>query len=109
MPASAVASETEFWAGLTGWQLRDSAQSEFASLARPDGMPLRLLLQRLGEPTGPCRAHPDLACDDVPAEVRRHQAFGGTVLRVTDIFTTLLDPAGLPYCVTSRNPDPGTH
>jgi predicted enzyme related to lactoylglutathione lyase len=106
VPASAAASETAFWAGLTGWQLRDSPESEFASLARPQGMPLRLLLQRLGEPSGPCRAHPDLACDDVSAEVRRHQAFGGTVLRTTGIFTTLLDPAGLPYCVTSR--DPGT-
>ena len=87
--------------------MRDSSESEFASLVRPAGMPLRLLLQRLGEPSGRCRAHPDLACDDVPAEVRRHQALGGTVLRVTGIFTTLLDPAGLPYCVTTRNPDTG--
>jgi predicted enzyme related to lactoylglutathione lyase len=107
IPGSAMASETAFWAGLTGWPLRDNPESEFASLARPEGMPLRLLLQRLGEPTGPCRAHPDLACDDVPAEVRRHQALGGTVLRVTGAFTTLLDPAGLPYCVTTRNPGTG--
>jgi predicted enzyme related to lactoylglutathione lyase len=107
MPAAAVAREMAFWAELTGWPLRDSPGSEFAALNRPDGMPLRLLLQRLGEPSGPCRAHVDLACDDVPAEVRRHQALGGTVLRVTDIFTTLLDPAGQPYCVTSRNPDTG--
>ena len=108
MPGAAVATETAFWAELTGWQLRTSPPSEFASLTRPAGMPLRLLLQRLGEPSGPCRAHLDLACDGVPAEVRRHQALGGTVLRVTDIFTTLLDPAGLTYCVTSRNPDTGT-
>lgn len=107
MPGAAVPGETAFWAGLTGWPLRDSPRPEFASLARPDGMPLRLLLHRLGEPSGPCRAHPDLACDDVPAEVRRHQALGGTVLRVTDIFTTMIDPAGLPYCVTSRDPDTG--
>ena len=108
MPAAAVASETAFWAGLTGWQLLDSPESEFAALVRPDGMPLRLLLQRLGEPSGPCRAHPDLACDDTPAEVRRHQDLGGTVLRATGGFTTLLDPAGLPYCVTRRNPGTGT-
>ncbi len=108
MPATAVHRETAFWAELTGWPLRDSPHSEFASLTRPDGMPLRLLLQRLGEPSGPCRAHVDLACDDVPAEVRRHQALGGTVLRVTDMFSTLLDPAGQPYCVTSRDPDTGT-
>jgi len=107
MPGRAAASETAFWAGLTGWQLRDSPESEFAALVRPEGMPLRLLLQRLGERAGPCRAHPDLACDGVPDEVRRHQAFGGTVLRVTDGFTTLLDPSGLPYCVTRRNPDTG--
>ena len=108
MPGNAVASETAFWAELTGWPVRDSTQSEFTSLARPDGIPLRLLLQRLGEPSGPCRAHLDLACDDVPAEVRRHETLGGTVLRVTDVFTTLLDPAGQPYCVTSRDPDTGT-
>jgi hypothetical protein len=30
------------------------------------------------------------------------------VLRVTGIFTTLLDPAGLPYCITSRDPGTGT-
>jgi hypothetical protein len=107
MPTAVAARETEFWAGLTGWELRDSPRSEFASLTRPDGMSLRLLLQRLGEPSGPCRAHLDLACDDVPAEVTRHQELGGTVLRVTDVFTTLLDPAGQPYCVTSRNPDTG--
>src|SRR5512135_2612355 len=91
MPATAVARETAFWAELTGWPLRDSPRSEFAALTRPDGMPLRLLLQRLGEPSGPCRAHLDLACDDVPAEVHRHETLGGTVLRVTDTFTTLLD------------------
>ena len=109
LPADAADRETGFWAGLTGWELRDGAQSEFASLARPAGMPLRLLLQRLAEPSGPVRAHPDLACDDVPVEVRRHEALGGTVLRVTGMFTALLDPAGLAYRITSRDPDTGTH
>jgi len=72
-------------------------------------MPLRLLLQRLDEPHSGrgCPAHLDLACDDVPGERARHESLGATVVRVMDNWTTLLDPAGLAYCITRRSPATG--
>ena len=72
-------------------------------------MPLRLLLQRLDDdPDAPCRAHLDLACDDVAAEQDRHEALGAVVVRQMPNWTTLPDPTRLAYCVTRRNPSTGT-
>lgn len=83
----------------------DSSSVEFVNLRRPTAMPLRLLLQRLGEDDGgPVRAHADLACDDVPVETRRHEALGAEVVRIAEHWTTLRDPAGLVYCITDRDP-----
>jgi hypothetical protein len=48
--------------------------------------------------------HLDLACDDAPAEVTRHVGLGAAVVRVTEQWTTLRDPAGREYCVTGRRP-----
>jgi predicted enzyme related to lactoylglutathione lyase len=108
IPRPAFAIEGDFWAALTGWERRRGSRPEFDYLVRPAGMPLRLLLQRLDdEHRAPCRAHPDLACDDVPAERRRHEALGGRVLAELS-WTTLLDPTGLAYCITQRDPTTGT-
>ncbi len=41
--------EAAFWTGLTGWERRAGALSEFEFLVRPAHMPFRLLLQRLTE------------------------------------------------------------
>jgi hypothetical protein len=104
IPAAAFADECRFWTELTGWS-RGRNSAEFVNLTRPATVPLRILLQRLGpDDTGPARAHADLACDDVPAEVRRHVQLGAGVVRVAEHWTTLRDPAGLLYCITDRNP-----
>lgn len=104
IPAAAFAAECRFWAELTGWPRRSSSP-EFVNLIRPGTVPLRLLLQRLGEEDdGPARAHADLACDDIPAETSRHRALGAEIVRVAEHWTTLRDPAGLPYCITDRDP-----
>jgi predicted enzyme related to lactoylglutathione lyase len=101
--------ERAFWSALTGWERRPGSRPEFEYLVRPPGMPLRLLLQRLDDNRpAPCRAHLDLACDDVPAERARHQALGAVVVREMPNWTTLFDPTGLLYCVTRRNPATGT-
>ena len=101
--------ECAFWSTLTGWGRRPGSRPEFEYLVRPPGVPLRLLLQRLDDDRpGPCRAHLDLSCDDVPAERSRHQALGAVVVREMPDWTTLLDPAGLTYCITRRNPATGT-
>jgi hypothetical protein len=100
--------EADFWSALTGWERRPTDTAEFDYLVRPEGMPLRLLLQRLDGPAPGVRAHLDLACDGREPEVRRHQALGATYVRETDDWVTLLDPAGLPYCITTRAPGIGT-
>lgn len=130
IPAAAFAAECRFWSEFTGWPQRPSSLPEFVRLAsghrmrsrgaeraveerwrdeqmygRPADVPLRLLLQRLGEDDdGPARAHADLACDDVPAERDRHLALGAELVRIAEHWTTLRDPAGLLYCITDRNP-----
>jgi predicted enzyme related to lactoylglutathione lyase len=103
VPEAQYEGEAAFWSSLTGWKRQPSDLPEFESLARPDGMPLRILLQRIAT-TGP-GMHPDLACDDVAAEVARHVGLGAQVVReVPGDWTTLRDPAGREYCVTARSP-----
>lgn len=109
IPPGSYDRECGFWSELTGWPLNSGSRPEFGFLTRPAGMPLRLLLQRLDDSAaGCCTAHPDLACDDVAAEVARHVELGAGVVRVMPNWTTLRDPAGLCYCVTRRSPDTGT-
>ncbi|GAB3870994.1 VOC family protein [Terrabacter terrigena] len=106
IPPDAYDVECAFWSELTGWPQRRSAdRTEFRHLVRPDGIPIRLLLQRRDDGSGPVTAHLDLACDDRPAEVSRHEHLGARV--VADHgggWTTLRDPAGALYCVTDRDP-----
>jgi hypothetical protein len=78
---------------------------QFRYLARPAGMPLRLLLQRTGDPPGTTvHAHPDLACSGVDAEMARHEGLGATWSHDGDGWMTMRDPAGLAYCITRRDP-----
>ena len=108
VPAPAFEAECAFWAALTGWELRPGSRPEFSYLVRPPSLPLRLLLQRLGDDGRACAgAHLDLACDDVAAEAERHKALGAAVVREMPNWTALADPAGLAYCVTRRNPGTG--
>ena len=107
IPAPDYEQTVEFWATLTGWELRVGALPAFRSLLRPAGIPLRLLLQRTDDQAGPGRAHLDLAALDVGAEAARHRALGADVVRVEAFWTTLRDPAGLEYCITARDPATG--
>lgn len=106
IPPEEFETEAAFWSALTGWERRASGLPEFAYLKRPVGMPVRLLFQRQAE-TGAFAAHVDLACDDVPALTERHVAAGARVLARFPYWTTLLDPAGRPYCLTGRVPATG--
>ena len=108
IPASSYERESGFWRALTGWQPRSSAVSpEFHSLQRPEGHPLRLLLQRLGERTGDVRAHLDWATTDREAETARHVARGATVAGTFTHWSVLVDPTGRVYCITDRQPATG--
>lgn len=107
IPEEHFDAECGFWAELTGWALgsfRDD--TEFRHLVRAPEQPIRLLLQRLEEPTGPVRAHLDWSTTDRAAETLRHEAVGAQVLDRRDGWTVLSDPFGRRYCITDR--DPGT-
>ncbi|NHT17627.1 VOC family protein [Cellulomonas sp. IC4_254] len=108
VPADRWDAERRFWAELTGWPEQPTAPgAALVPLRRPDGLPLRLLLQRLDEPDGPVRAHLDLACSDRGAETDRHVALGAQVEAVRERWTVLRDPAGRRYCLTDRDPATG--
>ncbi|GEN79773.1 VOC family protein [Actinotalea fermentans] len=108
VPAAAWDAEVAFWVALTGWEMTSSAPgSEFAPLRRPADQPLRLLPHRLGEPTGPVRAHLDLASTDRAAETDRHVALGAGVEQVRDAWTVLVAPDARRYCITDRDPVSG--
>jgi hypothetical protein len=106
VPAGRFDAEVAFWAALTGWAAAPGAAAELTPLARPDGIPVRILCQRTGDPGGPVTGHPDLACADRAATTAAHVAAGAVVADVRDHWTVLRDPVGRVYCLTDR--DPGT-
>lgn len=111
IPAPAHDAETAFWAALTGWDHRSSELAEFSHLRRPDDMPLRLLLQRLGPDKAgqTVRAHLDLACGEgIPAVAADHQRYGAVVVREERYWQVMVAPDGSTYCLTHRDPVTGT-
>jgi hypothetical protein len=83
LPAASHDEAVAFWCAVTGSGLSPirGATGEFATLLPGDG--------------------------DRDAEVERLRALGATVVRRTNQWTTLRDPAGLELCVTDRDPDTG--
>lgn len=109
VPAAAFEGECAFWSALTGLALvpPQADTPEFASLARPDRLPLRVLLQRLGaDDPGPARAHLDVAAEagdgTAADELARHEALGARVESRGDGWVVLRDPAGAAYCLGLR-------
>jgi len=109
IPAVLFDSETERWAGMTAGKVEVlGRRPEFAWLRIPGGpRPLDVLLQRLDRSDGPVSAHVDVGTPDRQAETQRHVALGATVLAQEEFWTVLADPAGLPYCITDRDPASG--
>ena len=101
--------ECRFWADLTGWPLSPGVEPEYAVLERAEGQPFRFLLQRRGEANmgRPTVCHLDLACDDIPTSVAEHVALGASIVAPFRWWTVMVDPAGVEYCLTCRDPDTG--
>ncbi|MFI0963019.1 VOC family protein [Streptomyces sp. NPDC021080] len=99
--------ETVFWSGLTGWESLPGALPEFHLIRPPAGLPLRILLQRLGTDR-PTSAHLDLACSDVEAVRAAHEALGATAVGRGARWTVMRDPVGGVYCLTGRDPVTGS-
>lgn len=109
IPQRSYDDEAGFWSALTGWDWADSGpHREFDRLAVPASLPVKFLLQRLDETSGPVRAHIDLATDDRQGEVRRHAGLGASLVGEHLHWTVLRDPVGAEYCITSRRPDAPT-
>ncbi len=106
VPRSRWEAENAYWQRLTGWAWRASDEPGYASVSAGAAMPVRILLQTLGEEDGEVRGHVDLACADRAAETERHVAAGAVVLEERSFWTVLLDPVGRVHCLTDRPPSP---
>jgi hypothetical protein len=109
IPPDAFERECQFWAALTGWDLRSGSRPEFAYLDRPTRRPIRLLLQRRdhADPLDQVTGHVDFACASRELLAARHAASGARIVSASRHWTTLADPAGRFYCLTARNPETG--
>jgi hypothetical protein len=97
--------EVAFWSGLTGRGVQIGTLPHFARLVEYGR--LRILLQRLDEPDGPVRAHPDLATADRARDTEAHIRLGARLEQVFDHWTVLTAPGGQVYCLTDRDPATG--
>ena len=95
--------ELGFWADLTGWEMVTGALNEFRRLQPQHPIPIRFLIQRIGEER-PASAHLDVSCADIPAARSWHERLGATFLGERPHWTTMRDPAGGLYCLTDGDP-----
>ncbi|MBM2615352.1 hypothetical protein JIG36_07220 [Actinoplanes sp. LDG1-06] len=96
--------EVRFWSELTGWSLDEGVQAdEFLRLQPAPPVPVRFLLQRLGEER-PASAHLDVSCSDIRAARAWHESLGATFLGEWPNWSTFRDPAGGLYCLTKGDP-----
>jgi hypothetical protein len=107
VPPSLFGAEVAFWSGLLAdWASAPGSRPEFHVLRPPSGLPVRILLQRLGEER-PASAHLDLACADIAATRARHEELGAAFVAQGAHWTVMRDPAGGVYCLTARDPETG--
>ena len=108
IPRDRLDAEVAFWAGLTGWQVRGAGDdNEFVALVRPADIPVKLLLQRLDDESGPVTGHLDLASEDRDTEVAALVALGAREGGRSSGWTVMHDPVGRVFCVTDRKPATG--
>ncbi|MET7681031.1 VOC family protein [Streptomyces sp. NPDC005423] len=101
--------EVAFWSGLlgeNGWDSAVGSRPEFHVLKPPPGLPVRVLVQRLGDER-PASAHLDLACADIGATRARHERLGAVLVAEHTHWSVLRDPVGGTYCLTGRDPETG--
>ncbi len=97
-----------FWESALGWSSR-RINEQFVALRPPDGsdVSFAILFQQVPEPkTAKNRAHIDFDAGDMPAEVDRLIALGGSIVAEHSLgdfrWTIVADPEGNEFCVTIR-------
>lgn len=108
VPAQLFDREVHFFAELTGMPAQQAGEAdapELVRLRRDRSKTLGLVLS----PTQDDEAagHLELATNSVSDEVARHQDWGASIVAEHAHWTEMLDPAGLPYRITARNPRTG--
>jgi len=104
--ADQLAAEVTFWGELTGWPTHSGRSPEFTVVQQPDELPVRLLIQVVGEKEA-SSGHLDLACSDRTLVRAWHEQNGASVVDERPLWTVMRDPAGGVYCLTSRDPRTG--
>jgi hypothetical protein len=103
---SRVEGEAAFWGALTGWPVHTGSLAEFTVVQQPDELPVRILIQRIGEER-PTSGHLDLACSDRTIVRAFHEREGASLVVELPLWTVMRDPAGGLYCLTARDPVTG--
>jgi hypothetical protein len=99
--------EADFWHAVTGWERLRGSLPEFEVLKPAPSLPIRILLQRLGEDRR-AGAHIDLSCSDAEAVREVHEAHGARAVGRGTHWIVMTDPAGGVYCLTARDPRTGS-
>jgi hypothetical protein len=100
---SALEAEVAFWSGVSGLELVPSRRyEEFSWLRPPEGSPVTVLFQRLGEER-PTSAHLDMACADPAATRAWHESLGAEFVAERGHWLVMRDPAGWEYCLIRTN------
>ncbi|WP_432824533.1 VOC family protein [Dactylosporangium sp. CA-092794] len=103
-----------FYQEFAGWHPRAGDEDDWITLTTGDGW--RIGLQRATDhvpprwpdPAAPQQAHLDLRVPDLAAATARAEGLGATVLRRTERWHTLADPAGHPFDLCLNPDDPRT-
>jgi catechol-2,3-dioxygenase len=113
LDARDIAGLSAFYRELAGWT-QAYADDEWISLTTPDGWKIGLqdapdhTPPRWPDPDYPQQAHLDLRVPALDAAADRAVALGASVLRRTETWHTLADPAGHPFDLCLNAEDPHT-
>ena len=113
LDARDIAGLSAFYTGLAGWTLVD-ADEEWITLTTEDGWRIGIqyapdhIPPRWPDPEHPQQAHLDLRVPELAAGTERAIGLGATLLRRTETWHTLADPAGHPFDLCLNADDPRT-